>query len=416
MGVSGWVRKRFLAELQRQQLSAQEQPDGSFVIQLGECTLTANLENLSREFEQTGDESLIVQFVQTIGETLQMVPPNWEQARARLYLAAESNDHDFGDVCHQQVSDQVALVLVYVPESGHQILWVTPDLLQTWGVCRERAEAYATDNLARLLDATSLETIQADGHLLGMLATHSPLKASLIFAPNLRAKVEATLGWPILAVIPTRDFCYLLPRSAEALLGRIGQVVISEYTKRGYPISTEVFCIDEAGPKATGAFQSPFHPPPGMQAIHHDEILTFFLPREWQEDNDANDEPIYFDPAEESNYLSVVTQQFRSSQDIDPQQPHRCLQTIADQEGVEVEDWPGGRAAVHFQSIEDDMYVWTWAICGPISPRCLGLAVFSHHEPLARAESEEVQARIDMLRSMLPRCLFRDCRAEETDE
>jgi hypothetical protein len=289
-------------------------------------------------------------------------------------------------------------------------------MLQAWGVTRERAEAHATDNLARLLDATPLETTEADGHKLGMLATHSPLKASLIFAPNLRAKVESTLGWPILAVIPTRDFCYLIPTSAEALLEGVGRVVIGEYTKRGYPVSTEVFRIDDAGPQATGAFQSPFNPPPGMKAIHHDEMLTFFLPRAWEEDEDANDEPIYFDPAEESNYLSVVTQQFSSTNEIAPDQPHRCLETIARQEDVEVEDWPGGRAAVHFQGQDDDMHVWTWAICGPISPRRLGLAVFSHHEPIVRADSDEVQARIQMLRSMLPRCLFHDREAEENDE
>jgi len=416
MSIPARVRELFLAELQRQQLCAEEQPDGSFVIQLGECTLTAHLENLTREFAQSGEESLITQFVRSICETLQMVPPHWGQVRPRLYLAVEPNDHDFGEVCHQHISDQVALVLVYMSESGHNIVWVTPDMLQSWGVSRERAEAYASDNLARLLDTTPLETTQADGHLLGMLATHSPLKASLLFAPNLRAKVEAKLGWPVLAVIPTRDFCYLLPTSAEPLLGAIGQVVLNEYSQRGYPVSTEVFHIDESGPKAVGVFQSPFHPPPGTQAIHHDEMLTFFLPCEWQEDQDANDEPIYFDPSEEGNYLSVVTQQFSSSQDIPPDQPRRCLQTIAQREGVEVQDWPGGRAAVHFQSTEEEMLICTWAVCGPLSPRRLGLAVFSHHEPLLRADSPQAQARLAQLNRLLPRCLFRDCPVPEHDE
>jgi hypothetical protein len=416
MSLSGRVRELFLAELERHQLSAEEQEDGTFVILLGGFTVTASLENIAREFEQTGDESLVAHFVQTIRETTQLVPDTWEKARSRLYLSVEPGDHDFGDVYHQHVSDQVALVLVYVSDPAQHIVWITPTMLQAWGVTRERAEAHATDNLARLLDATPLETTEADGHKLGMLATHSPLKASLIFAPNLRAKVESTLGWPILAVIPTRDFCYLIPTSAEALLEGVGRVVIGEYTKRGYPVSTEVFRIDDAGPQATGAFQSPFNPPPGMKAIHHDEMLTFFLPRAWEEDEDANDEPIYFDPAEESNYLSVVTQQFSSTNEIAPDQPHRCLETIARQEDVEVEDWPGGRAAVHFQGQDDDMHVWTWAICGPISPRRLGLAVFSHHEPIVRADSDEVQARIQMLRSMLPRCLFHDREAEENDE
>ena len=416
MSVSARVRELFLAELQRQHLCAQEQPDGSFTLTIEGTVITANLENLSRDFEADGDEQRITHFVQTLRQVGQFVPPSWELARTGLFLSAEAGDHDFGSVCHQQVSDQVALVLVYIPESGHNIVWVTPDMLQSWGVSRERAEAYACDNLARLLDATPLEITQAEGHLLGMLATHSPLKASLLFAPNLRAKVEAKLGWPILAVLPTRDFCYLLPTSAEPLLGVIGQVVINEYTKRAYPVSTEIFHIDDGGPRATGAFQSPFNPPPGTQAIHHDEMLTFFLPCEWQEDQDANDQPIYFDPAEEANYLSVITHQFSSTHDMPPDQPRRCLETIAQREGVEIQDWPGGRAAVHFQSTDEEMHIWTWAICGSLSPRRLGLAIFSHHESLVRADGEHAQARLAQLHRLLPRCLFHDCPVQENDE
>ena len=58
------------------------------------------------------------------------------------------------------------------------------------------------------------------------------------------------------------------------------------------------------------------------------------------------------------------------------------------------------------------MRVWTWALCGPVSPRKLGLAVFSHHEPLESADSDEAKARVEMLASMLPRSLFREREAE----
>jgi hypothetical protein len=415
MSVSGRVRELFLAEMARHELFPQEQADGTFVVPIGESIVTVNLENVGREFDQTGDESLIVHFVQTLREHPCLVPSTWEEVRPRVYLTVEPADHSFGDTCYQPISEQVAIVLVYISPSQQHIVWLTPDILSRLGMCRERAEAHAMDNLARLLDATPLETTEADGHTLGMLATHSPLKASLIFAPNLRAKVEAKLGWPVLAVIPNRDFCYLIPTAAESLLGRIGQVVVSEYSKRGYPVSTEVFRIDDTGPKAIGAFQSPFNPPPGMRAIHHDDMLTFFLPRDWEEGEDGNDDPLYFDPADEENYLSVATQQFSSNHDIPADQPRRCLGTVAANEGVEVEDWPGGRAAIHYIGEEDEMRVWTWAICGPISPRRLGLAVFSYHEPLATADSEEAAARVAMLHAMLPRCLFRDRDDDEED-
>lgn len=408
MGVSARARELFLAELARRGVEPEELDDGGFRLVIGETTVTVSLENKGREFDETGDESVLTHFVETILAHGDLLPRSWEQAKPRVYLAAEPSDHEFGDACRQEASEQVCLVLVYLSDPGLHIVWLTPDLLQRLGVSREMAEAHAETNVARLLEATPLTTAEADGHTLGLLETHSPLKASLIFAGNLREKVEPALGWPVFAVIPNRDFVYLIPESAEEILGGVGKVVVSEYAKRGYPLSTEVFRVDDAGAKAVGSFQSPLEPPKGMKAIEHDDMLLFFLPEGWEEDADANDDPMYFDPADEDNYLSVATQLFSSAGDIPEDQPRRCLETVAEQEGVEVEDWPGGRAALHYVGEEDGMRVWTWALCGPVSPRRLGLAVFSYHEPLEEADSEAALARVAMLEEMLPRSLFRE--------
>jgi hypothetical protein len=412
MSVSARARELFLAELARRGVTPTELDDGAYLIELDKTRITISLENKGREFDETGDETVLTHFVETILGFKALVPSSWEQAKPRVFMAVEPADHDFGEACHQEVSEQVALVLVYVSDPGEHVVWLTPDLLKRLNVSRERAEAHAEDNLARLLEQTPLTTTRADGHTLGLLSTNSPLKASLIFARNLREKVEGTLGWPIFAVIPTRDFAYLIPESAQPIFGGIGKVVVGEYSKRGYPITTEVFRIDDNGAKAIGAFQGPYNPPKGMKAVDHDKMLTFFLPREWEEDTDMNDDPVYFDPTDEENYLSVATQLFTSERDVPEDQPRRCLTSVAEQEGVEVEDWPGGRAAVHYTSEEEGMRVWTWALCGPVSPRKLGLAVFSHHEPLEAADGEEAKARVAMLASMLPRCLFRDRDAE----
>ncbi|MGL4553848.1 MAG: hypothetical protein ACRC33_22040 [Gemmataceae bacterium] len=412
MGVSARARGLFLAELAKRGVTPEELDDGAFVVVVGETRITVSLENKGREFDETGDETILTHFVETILAYDDVVPRSWEQAKPRVFLAAEPADHDFGDACRQEASEQVSLVLVYVSDPGGHVVWLTPDLLKRLNVSRERAEAHAEDNLAKLLENTPLETTRADGHTLGMLATHSPLKASLIFAKNLREKVEGALGWPVFAVIPTRDFVYLIPESAQPIFGGIGKVVVGEYAKRGYPVSTEVFRIDDAGARAVGAFQSPLNPPKGMKAVDHDRMLTFFLPKEWEEDTDEDDAPVYFDPQDEENYLSVATQLFTSEGEIPDDQPRRCLESVAEQEGVEVEDWPGGRAAVHYVGEDDGMRVWTWALCGPVGPRKLGLAVFSHHEPLESAEGEEAAARVEMLAAMLPRSLFRE-REEE---
>jgi len=260
MSVSARARQLFLAKLATHEIIPEELDDGGYRIVLGGMTLTINLENKGREFDETGDETVLTHFVDAILQHGTIPPQSWESARERLFFAAEPSDHDFGDTCLQQVSDQVSLVLVYLADPGKHIVWMTRSLLAKLGASREVAEAHAADNLARLMTETPIETTEVDGHLLGMLATRSPLKASLIFAKNLREKAEPLLGWPLFAVIPCRDFAYLIPESAQALFPRIAQVVIGEYTKRGYPISTEVFKIDSEKVAAIGEFQSPLNP------------------------------------------------------------------------------------------------------------------------------------------------------------
>ncbi len=290
---------------------------------------------------------------------------------------------------------------------SQHIVWMTPDMLAQLGASREMAEAHAADNLARLMGETSIETTEVDGHRLGMLATHSPLKASLIFARNLREKAEPLLGWPLLAVIPRRDFVYLIPQSAQSLFPRIAQIVIEEYTKRGYPISTEVFKIDSEKVEAIGEFQSPLNPPKGMKVIDHDSLLTFFLPHAWEDDVGADGETLYYDPDEEENYLSVATQCYTFKSELAADTAHRALASIAEKEGVQVEDWPGERAVVQFDGEEGEMRTWTWAVAGPVGPCQLGLAVFTYHIPMDEADSDETRRRRKMLGEMLPRALFR---------
>lgn len=415
MAVSARARELFLAELAAHDVVPEETEDGGYTIDIGDMTLTVSLENVGRDFDETGDEEIIKNFVETILQHRAILPESWEQVRDRVYLSAEPSDHDFGDVCRQEVSDQVCLVLVYLAEPGQHLVWLTPGLLADLGASREHAEAHATDNLARLMAETPIETMDVDGHKLGMLSTHSPLKATLIFARNLREKAEPLLGWPLFAVIPNRDFAYLIPESAQELFPGIAQVVVEEYTRRGYPISTEVFRIDSEKVEAVGEFQSPHNPPRGMKAVRHDSLLTFFLPRNWEQDEDANGDPMYFDPDEEQNYLSVATQLYTFEDDLPEGVARQALSSTAEEEGVEVEDWPGDRALVQYTGEEDDMRTWTWAVAGPVTDRHLGLAVFTYHLPAEDADGEEAEARLKVLREMLPRALFHS-EATEKDE
>jgi hypothetical protein len=87
-----------------------------------------------------------------------------------------------------------------------------------------------------------------------MLPVESVLKTSVIFAPAFRAYVETTLGWPVLATIPDRDFIYVIAEKDRGLLDHIGRVIQKEFRTSSYPITTEVLRLCESGIEAIGAF------------------------------------------------------------------------------------------------------------------------------------------------------------------
>ena len=99
-----------------------------------------------------------------------------------------------------------------------------------------------------------MTTKPIDGVQLGFIITSLPFKASLILAPNLHEVVGAALGWPLMAVVPDRDFLYLWAAQHTDFVQRVGGVVVREYSQASYPISTEVYEITEKSIRAIGAF------------------------------------------------------------------------------------------------------------------------------------------------------------------
>ena len=130
-------------------------------------------------------------------------------------------------------------------------------MLELLGLPEAEAGAIAFQNLARTLSVASVEYSDIDGVRLGFLSTSVPFKASLMLAPNFREIMEPVIGWPLLAVAPDRGFLYVWDAQHADFAQRVGGVVVREYSKAAYPISTEAYEISGEGIRAVGAFAKP---------------------------------------------------------------------------------------------------------------------------------------------------------------
>jgi hypothetical protein len=247
------ANKIFEEELSRQGVSFVREDKDTYRLKLEGRQISVNLVNVRRNAERDQDQSAVIRFVETVLETFPVSPPAWSDASSLLLWSAEPADQDFGDSIRVVVSDEVMRVLTLTDLGQTKITWVTPDMCDEWGVLSEEAGAAAFINQDKLLEGIELEVAEADGSPLGMVPLDSPYKASVIFAPSFKRLVESVLGWPVLVVLPCRDFIYVVADNSP-LVGQMGSVVINEFRNSGYPITTEVLRISEDGIEAIGRF------------------------------------------------------------------------------------------------------------------------------------------------------------------
>jgi hypothetical protein len=151
------------------------------------------------------------------------------------------------------VTDEVARVLTLTDGEQTEITWVTPQMCEHWGVTVEQASSAAFANQDGLLSGIELDVAEGDGNALGMIPLASPYKASVIFAGAFKPFVEQVLGWPVLVVVPCRDFIYVVADDSP-LVGQMGSVVVNEFRNSGYPITTAVLRLSDDGIEAIGHF------------------------------------------------------------------------------------------------------------------------------------------------------------------
>lgn len=131
--------------------------------------------------------------------------------------------------------------------------WVTDSEISALDVTLSEAEDAAWSNLAAAARGVTLHAQVVDGVLLAYLETDFASKASLLLSPALRDRVAESIGWPIHAVLPDRDFVYVWSAQHPEFASRVGAVVVREFKSASYPLCTEVLEVDEEV-HALGAF------------------------------------------------------------------------------------------------------------------------------------------------------------------
>ncbi len=226
--------------------------EGLYRVQTDGGEVTVSVENVRRSFERDRDKDAVIRFVEQMLSTYEFPP--WEQAKSLVYFSAEPSDYAFGNTISYKVSPGLTKALAITTPDGSKIVWLTPDALALWGVTQEEVEQAALENLSRLLEGVKLKVEEIDGMKLAMIPIDSAFKTAAIFAPNFKILATSELEWPVLAIIPHRDFLFILSEEDRALLSRMGDAVVREYQESGHPITTEILSISDEGLYAIGRF------------------------------------------------------------------------------------------------------------------------------------------------------------------
>lgn len=247
------IQAQFEEELRRRGFSFSiDAESGRHAVEIGGWRILVSLDNLQRDVASDGDMGRVSRFVDAVVAT--SGASEAALSANQLYWCLEPSDYEERADYRVAMSDCVDRVLVHLSTDGRHVTWVTLSMLDSLGLSEADAGARAFSNLGRALSETTVESQDIDGVQLGYLDTSLPFKASLILAPNLREVVGAVLGWPLMAVVPDRDFLYIWAARHTDFVGRVGNVVVREYSQASYPISTEVYEITDKAIRAIGEF------------------------------------------------------------------------------------------------------------------------------------------------------------------
>src|SRR5262249_16042687 len=203
------------------------------------------------------------------------------------------------------------------------------------------------------------------------------------------------------AVMPCRDFVYVLNQRDEPLLGRMGHVVLHEYEKSGYPISTEVFEIADQGLRAIGDFQkapaAEAAPEPDGDAMktirYRGGVVTFRIPAHWTEEYQEDGGGVFYDEDNDNGTLRLNILTFSSKTPVTSRTAMSLLEPRREEYHGELTDLGHGNALLRYteqtEEAGDPLTIHYWQIANVVPPNHFRLAIFSYTVPTELADDQD---------------------------
>lgn len=146
--------------------------------------------------------------------------------------------------------------LIYVVNKNGGQTYIMNSTYKKWGKTFDEIKRIGMSNLNSLLTKCKIDTLIIENRVLGYFYTEFSLKTSFLAATKLKEKVESNYGWPIYAVFPVKDFCYIFSeKDFDFFSAKLGSTVLKEFNKSPHPVSTEIIKISDDGIEAIGQYK-----------------------------------------------------------------------------------------------------------------------------------------------------------------
>lgn len=252
--------KAFKIKLQKKNftLGRQVKPN-VYEITSGTITFSINVGDARESFLVSSNEAidnLMLQVEMDFASKYRLVSFNNAQSCIRMLLIRAE------DVTEDNISADFyngMRKIIAFSTDNQNIFPLSISYMKKWGVPADVLFAVADRNMCEVLRKTDLyvSTISGRIKVIEFPAENSRLRSSLLLCSTFRKVISDKLGSRFLIVVPSAESILAVQDVTNNIIESFGPVVLDEYRKSTYPLSTEVLLFTPNGISTAGKFQIP---------------------------------------------------------------------------------------------------------------------------------------------------------------